>query len=223
MACKEICQTYRSMALQPFVGPWSLFGFLILYTVGMTFWTGDEPTARPLPIHTTTQTQNKRRQTYMPWLGFEPTDAVFEQLKTFYALNRAATVIGNVPDHFCTNQMHTWQLIIILFKLLFMKIFLTDSFQRVLYASLHTFQIKLNLSICMSINICLQRNRSDFLSGYWFGNPYIIHWFLYNNPLIRFQFCFKLVNLSSSSCSFCRFSQVCYWAYFHLFMHNWNH
>jgi hypothetical protein len=57
---------YLSMALQPFVGPWPLFSFLILYTVGRTPWTGDQPVARPLPIHRTTQTQNKRTQTSMP-------------------------------------------------------------------------------------------------------------------------------------------------------------
>jgi hypothetical protein len=39
------------MALQPFVGPWPLFGFLILYTVGRTRWTGDQPVARPLPVY----------------------------------------------------------------------------------------------------------------------------------------------------------------------------
>jgi hypothetical protein len=37
------------------------FSFLILYTVGRTPWTGDQPVARPLPTHRTTQTKNKRR------------------------------------------------------------------------------------------------------------------------------------------------------------------
>jgi hypothetical protein len=45
---------YLSMALQPFVGPWPLFGFLILHTVGRTPWTGDQPVASPLPINRTT-------------------------------------------------------------------------------------------------------------------------------------------------------------------------
>jgi hypothetical protein len=36
------------------------FSFLIFYAVGRTPWTGDEPVARPLPTHRTTQTQNKR-------------------------------------------------------------------------------------------------------------------------------------------------------------------
>jgi hypothetical protein len=45
------------VALQPFVGPWPLFSFLILYTVGRTPWTGDQPVASPLPTHTKTQTE----------------------------------------------------------------------------------------------------------------------------------------------------------------------
>jgi hypothetical protein len=35
------------------------FSFLGLCRVGRTPWTGDEPVARPLPTHRTTQTQNK--------------------------------------------------------------------------------------------------------------------------------------------------------------------
>jgi hypothetical protein len=42
------------MALQPFVGPWPFFSFLILYTAGGTVWTGDQPIARPLRTHRTT-------------------------------------------------------------------------------------------------------------------------------------------------------------------------
>jgi hypothetical protein len=37
-------------------GPWRLFQFLNLYKVGRTPWTGDQPEARPLPTHRTTQT-----------------------------------------------------------------------------------------------------------------------------------------------------------------------
>jgi hypothetical protein len=82
------------MALQPFVEPWPLFSFLILYTVGGTPWTGDQPVARLLPIHRTTQTQNKCTETSMPRVGFEPTTPVFERAKTIHALDRASTVIG---------------------------------------------------------------------------------------------------------------------------------
>jgi hypothetical protein len=54
----------------------------------------EQPVARPLSTHRTTQTQNKRTQTSMPQLGFEPTIPVFERGKTVHALDRAATVIG---------------------------------------------------------------------------------------------------------------------------------
>jgi hypothetical protein len=82
------------MALQPFVTPWPLFSFLILYTVGRTPWMGDQPVARPLPTRRTTQTQNKRTQTSMPRVGFESKFQAFERAKTVHALERAATVIG---------------------------------------------------------------------------------------------------------------------------------
>jgi hypothetical protein len=81
------------MAPQPF-GPWPLFQFLYLYTVGTTPWTGDQPDAGPLPAHRTTQTRNKHAQTSMSLLGFEPTIPVFEWAKTVHALDNAATVIG---------------------------------------------------------------------------------------------------------------------------------
>jgi hypothetical protein len=97
--CKFSCflsiylSIYLSVALQP-LGPWPLFQFLNLYTVGRTPWTGDQSVARPLPIYRTTQTRNKRTQTSMPWMGFEPTIPVFERAKTVHALDRVATVIG---------------------------------------------------------------------------------------------------------------------------------
>jgi hypothetical protein len=52
------------MALQPFLGPWTLFQFP---------WTGDQPVARPLPTHRTTQTQNKRIQYRHPCLNWDST------------------------------------------------------------------------------------------------------------------------------------------------------
>jgi hypothetical protein len=76
-------------------GP-STYLILILHTVGRTPWTGDEAAARPLPTHRTTQTQNKRTQTSMPRVGFEPTIPVFERAKTVHALDGAATVIGSL-------------------------------------------------------------------------------------------------------------------------------
>jgi hypothetical protein len=83
------------MALQPFVGPWSLLQFRILfYTVGKTPWTGDQCVSRPLLTQRTTQTQNKRTKTFMPRVGLEPTIPVFERAKTVRVLFSAAAVIG---------------------------------------------------------------------------------------------------------------------------------
>jgi hypothetical protein len=83
------------MALQPFVGHCLFISFLILYTVGRIPWTGDQLVARPLP------TQNKRTQTSMPRVGFEPTIPVFKRAKTVHALDCAATVIGYLCIYLC--------------------------------------------------------------------------------------------------------------------------
>jgi hypothetical protein len=100
--CKLQCRPRPSIHpwhYSPFVGPWPLFSFLILYTVGSTPWTGDQPVARPASTHRTTETQNKRTQTSMPWVGFEPTIPVLERAKTVHALDRAATVTGCSPSN----------------------------------------------------------------------------------------------------------------------------
>jgi hypothetical protein len=84
-----------SMVLQPSVGPWPLFQFRNpIYTVGRTPLTGNQPVARPLPTHRTAQSQNKRIQTSMYRVGFEPTIPEFERTKRVPAVDRAATVIG---------------------------------------------------------------------------------------------------------------------------------
>jgi hypothetical protein len=82
------------MALQPFVGPWPFFRFLDLLHSRWDSLDGDQPVARPLPAHKTTQTQNKRTQTSMPQVGFELAILVLEREKTVHALDRAATVTG---------------------------------------------------------------------------------------------------------------------------------
>jgi hypothetical protein len=69
-----------------FLSPWlyspldlgRFFSLLILYSVGRTHWTGDQPISRPLPTHRTTQTQNNRTQTSMSRVGFESTNPAFE-------------------------------------------------------------------------------------------------------------------------------------------------
>jgi hypothetical protein len=73
---------------------WPLFQFLNPYTVDRTPLTGDQPDAWPLPAQRTAQTQNKRTQTSMSQVGFEPTIPAFERTKTGHALDGAATVIG---------------------------------------------------------------------------------------------------------------------------------
>jgi hypothetical protein len=77
-----------------------VFSFLILYTVCRTPWAGDQPVARPLPKHKTTQRQNKRTQTSTPRVTFEPTTPVFEREKIVNALTRAATVTGASGTYF---------------------------------------------------------------------------------------------------------------------------
>jgi hypothetical protein len=57
---------------------------------------GDQPVAKPLPTHRTTQTQNKCTQTSVPLVEFEPTIPMFERAKTVHALDRAATVFGAI-------------------------------------------------------------------------------------------------------------------------------
>jgi hypothetical protein len=46
------------MALQSVCWTLPLFSFLIFYIVGRTLWAGDQPVARQLPTHITTQAQN---------------------------------------------------------------------------------------------------------------------------------------------------------------------
>jgi hypothetical protein len=54
-----------------------------------------------------TQTQNKHKQTSIPRVGFEPTIPLFEWVKTFYALDRAAAVIGWVFE-LPVYKIRTW-------------------------------------------------------------------------------------------------------------------
>jgi hypothetical protein len=100
-----ICSRNANYSSHPFIhhgstvlcGAWPLLQFCnLFYTDGRTLWTSDQPVARPLPTHRTTQTQNKRKQISLPWVEFEPTISVFERARTVHALNLAATVIGTL-------------------------------------------------------------------------------------------------------------------------------
>jgi hypothetical protein len=75
---------------RPVTGIALLFFFTYTQTVGLLGWGSSPPQDRCLRR----TTQNKRTQTSMPWVGFEPTTPVFERAKTVPASDRAATVIG---------------------------------------------------------------------------------------------------------------------------------
>jgi hypothetical protein len=75
---------YSSMS----VGPSPLHQFRNLFnTDSKTPWRGDQPIARPLLTHRTTQTQNKRIHRHTS-SGFERTIPAFEWTKTVHALGR---------------------------------------------------------------------------------------------------------------------------------------
>jgi hypothetical protein len=57
-----------SMNLQVLLlGLGQIFSFLILYTIGRTPWTGDQPVARPLPTHMATNRINAHRHPCVEW------------------------------------------------------------------------------------------------------------------------------------------------------------
>jgi hypothetical protein len=80
------------------------FRFFILYQFGKTPWMGDQPVARPLSTHRTTQTQNKGTQTPMPRVGFEPMIPVFERAKTGSCI-RPRDHCGRLPIGFYEYEL----------------------------------------------------------------------------------------------------------------------
>jgi hypothetical protein len=91
--CLSICLCL--WLCSPFVGPGPLFQFLDLFiqSVELLGW-GSARRKATTYTHRTAQTHNKRKQTSMPLVGFEPTIPVFERANTVHALDRAATAIG---------------------------------------------------------------------------------------------------------------------------------
>jgi hypothetical protein len=77
------------MALQLFAGPWPLFQFLDLFTQSV----GPLRKAATC-IHHKDKQNNKRTETPVPQVGFQPTIPVFKRAKAVHALYRAATVFG---------------------------------------------------------------------------------------------------------------------------------
>jgi hypothetical protein len=69
------------------------FSFLICTKAAGLLGRGISPSQRHY-LHRTTQTENKRIQTSMRWVGFQPTIPVFKRAKTLHALDRTATLIS---------------------------------------------------------------------------------------------------------------------------------
>jgi hypothetical protein len=67
--------------------------FLTLYRVGRTPWTWISP-SQCLCLHTEQHKQNKRTQTSMPRVGFEPMTSTFGRPNTFRTLDLAGTLVG---------------------------------------------------------------------------------------------------------------------------------
>jgi hypothetical protein len=85
------------LLFQPIQGAGLLFSSEIIFRDGRTSWTSDQPVARSLPKHRTTQTQNKhihKHQTSIPCVGFEVTIPVSEWVKTVHDLDRDTIVTG---------------------------------------------------------------------------------------------------------------------------------
>jgi hypothetical protein len=70
------------MTLQPFLGPRLLFQFLDFLHSRYDSLDGGSVVTRPLPTHRT-QTQNKRTETSMSRVGFEPMIPAFEDSSWF--------------------------------------------------------------------------------------------------------------------------------------------
>jgi hypothetical protein len=66
-------QRYICLWLYSPCGPWPLFQFLNPCAAGRTPWTGNQPVERPLPTHSTAQTQNKRTDIH-PFSGIRTHD-----------------------------------------------------------------------------------------------------------------------------------------------------
>jgi hypothetical protein len=65
------------------------YWFHNLYTVGRTPRMGDQSRLKPATYTKKTRTQNKRKQTSVPPVWFEPKNAVYERAKTVHYLDRA--------------------------------------------------------------------------------------------------------------------------------------
>jgi hypothetical protein len=70
------------------------FSFLVLYTVGRTPCTGDQPVARPLPTHRTTHTIKPHNTDNHTLSGIRTHNPSIRASENSSSLDRAATVVG---------------------------------------------------------------------------------------------------------------------------------
>jgi hypothetical protein len=97
--CSNYLSIYVPTVLQPFVGSWPIFSFLISFTQSVGLLGRGISTSQSSCLHTHThththsraQTQNKRTQTFMSQVGFESTIPAFQRAKTVHALDFVAT------------------------------------------------------------------------------------------------------------------------------------
>jgi hypothetical protein len=103
--CLSVCMSaglsiYLSMALHPFLVPWPIFQFLDLFRQSVELLGRGISSSQGRYLYTVQHKQNKRTQTSMSQMGFEPTIPVFERAKTVHDLDRTATVIGIITSTF---------------------------------------------------------------------------------------------------------------------------
>jgi hypothetical protein len=88
-----------SMVLQSCAGPWPIFSFIMdTQSVGLL---ARGSARHKSTTYTAQHKHNKRIETSMPKVGFEPTIPAFERAKTV----RAATVIGRQETLPCGNSV----------------------------------------------------------------------------------------------------------------------
>jgi hypothetical protein len=92
---RALLSVYGSTAL---VDLGRFFSFLIYTQSVRLLWRGIS-SSQDRYIHTEKHTQNKRTQTFMPRVGFEPTLPMFKRAKTVNALDRTVTVMGIIGYH----------------------------------------------------------------------------------------------------------------------------
>jgi hypothetical protein len=97
------------MALYPFMDLGCLFTFLIYTQSVGPLGRGISP-SQSRYLHRTAQTQNKRTQTSMRRVGFEPTIPVFERAKAVVSCLRLR---GHCDSHLCAARM---QFVFVLYK-----------------------------------------------------------------------------------------------------------